>query len=854
MKNNIVLLGTYLSKATGIMYPCSYDKAGRNQSYIIFTCAHLFDDIENMPEDGADIKKYINIQLFDDDGNPIVKNEIAELRYHIPRLESEKFCDIAVLLVLIKPYKRISLETKIFNGELENRTTVYVEGYPVIMLDDDINKKIQLMGLSKELFPDREELGMYQIEDEYHWYNNYLDKKLLEGFSGSPVYVKDNNGVAIVGMNESVVNIENGENPFKIVYYLKFKHIFNILRKSECILFAPESDGSVQIDWVLDLKKEIMGDEKKDLTLLMLGDSGAGKSSFARAFAFHAKNLMTTGGGQTTRTNVAYKFELFGSQNEAKVHFMPENRFVEIMKSRNQLKGWNVFFREITKSESISVDDTECIFLVHVYKLLNAINPEYNKDMLDCLLENKDEVDRGNDIISIYEKLIKYFIQKVKIEQFPFVLLLDREKIEEIYHEYLKQVESMYKQRGIAERDDILKKLTEKLGINDLSLFTQLLNSFYAYEFSWENYCKEIIAYIENDKKPKDDENKKYIYNILYSDRFLKIFTKQMLYVEGFFALEEFGIDSINEILIGVREDLEKRKQEKEEHKKGQLLDLEKLDLPRVLEEISEIVYKNAYRNIMEIIHREMSRFSKEVYKDTVLFNLNNIHSDEKIVLAKCLRVVKKESYTGIVQSVEIKDKVSDAYAILLKKMSIRSITLLDTCGLNHVENDGTSLMKVRNVVTQYRDAGIGFEDVAVLYIKKLDAGRPDELRNIIPVIVRALPKAPLYCVFTGIDIFYGHNIERMVNMEWERESEENLPKPVKFIQNQDYEKILKGVNMRTARKKHFGLVLKNNLIAFCGDKELVDENFDVFTINLKNIRKLLASISLDEYTSINQF
>lgn len=858
MKSNIVLLGTYLSRATGIMYPCSYDKADGNQAFIVFTCSHLFDELEKLPEDGKDVKKFLNIQIFDDDGNIIDESEIKELKYHIPRLEGERFCDVAALLILIEPYKRISLETKIFNGELENRTTVYVEGYPVVMLDDEINQKVQLMGLSKQMFPDREEVGMYQIEDEYHWYNNFMDKKVLEGFSGSPVFVNTKNGAEIVGMNESVVNIENGENPFKIVYYLKFQHMLNVLRKSGCIFFSPLRNGSVQIDWVLNLKDELKDNKKKSLTLLMLGDSGAGKSSFARTFSYHSKYLMTTGGGQTTRTNIAYRFKLLSDNNKVVIHFLPEDGFVERMKNRNRVKCWNIFFREITELKSISIDDAENTFLSYAYKLLSIQN-RHDKEVLEYLLESGKDDEYTKDITNIYNNIIMSFITCFEIEKFP--IILDREKIENMYHQYKTRVTGSKSH----STEEALRKVMDDSNVANSDPLYSILGAVFTQSikvFNWDNYYTKINDKFKPDWNTIGLKNREFIKGQIYSDEFLEKFITNLLNIEGYFALSEFDLDA-TEILINVKNELEKIRREKEEKRKEQLLDLEKFDIQTHIDEISETIYKITYKIVMESIYneykiicsREKEDVSTEINQQEqhlISFELNKMTPYETNMLTKCLRVINNKSYTGMVKSVEIEDEISDAYALILKRMNIKSITLLDTCGLNHVENDETSLVKVRNIITQYRDAGVIFEEAAVLYFKKLDAGRPDELRNIIPVIVRALPKAPMYCVFTGTDIFYGRNANRMLNVQWEKEKEEELPKPVRFVKNQDYESILERVGMRSVRKRHFGLVLKNNLIAFCGDKELVEKDIDVFISNVNNVRKLLASIAFNEYASLN--
>lgn len=858
MKSNIVLLGTYLSRATGIMYPCNYDKAEGNQSYIILTCAHLFDEMENMPQNGEDIKKYLNIQIYDDDGEMVTEDEIIGIRYHIPKLENRSFCDVAALLVLIRPHRRISLDTIIYSEELENRTALYIEGYPVVMLEDEVNQKIQLMGLSKQMFPDREELGMYQIEDEYHWYNNYLDKKLLEGFSGSPVYMKKDNRTVILGMNESVVNISDGENPFKIVYYLKFPYILKLLRESKCILFVPEQDGSVQIDWIYDLKDELKKAEKKELTLLMLGDSGAGKSSFAQTFSYHSDNLMATSDGQTTRTNIAYRFELLCNDNLAKVHFMSESRFTEKMNERNGLKGWNIFFREVAGLKCISIEDDGNTFLENTYEALE----ENNKHLL---LKNLLDEEYGKGKAEIYEKIMESFIKYIEIGQFTY--LFDRVKLKKWYLEVKSKQSKMHshKKREKDILNDLSGKEVEKAAPEVFDIFLKSIGSIDK-RINWGEFyqkIKEKYCPVDSTEEieQKTAENQKMIYEGLCSDTFLRKYTEGLLKVEGFFDIEEFGfgINEISEAVIRkINEYQEKKAEQKNEKTCDKILDFEKFKIDRYLNEISHIIYRTTYHVITERIKEDFGETLKNKGKTAAdgafvaEFNLNTIRPDEKEKLAKCLKVFKNRSYTGIIQSVEIVDEISDNYALLLKRMNIRRLTLLDTCGLNHVEDNMTSLERVRNIITEYRDADISFEEAAVLYIKKLDAGRPDELRNILPVIVRALPKAPVYCVFTGIDIFYGNYKKHIFNIEWEKEKRENLPKPVKFVLQQNYEELLKYVDMSTLRKRHFGMIIKNNLIAFCGNKELVEKEYDVFCSNLKNVKKLLASIAFNEYASLN--
>ena len=107
---------------------------------MVFTCAHIFEEqLSSLPNDGVDIKRWVDLGFYDDLGILVVESDIKEIRYHIPQNLEDSMCDIAVLLVQIKTTIRITLETKIYQNELKNRELLYVEGFPRVMMNDDIN-------------------------------------------------------------------------------------------------------------------------------------------------------------------------------------------------------------------------------------------------------------------------------------------------------------------------------------------------------------------------------------------------------------------------------------------------------------------------------------------------------------------------------------------------------------------------------------------------------------------------------------------------------------------------------------------------------------------------------------------
>lgn len=65
--------------------------------------------------------------------------------------------------------------------------------------------------------------------------------------------------------------------------------------------------------------------------MLLLGGSGAGKSSLARDFAYHGEQIYSTNDGQTTRTKVIYNYRIRNSNNSADVKLLTKDEFRDRM-------------------------------------------------------------------------------------------------------------------------------------------------------------------------------------------------------------------------------------------------------------------------------------------------------------------------------------------------------------------------------------------------------------------------------------------------------------------------------------------------------------------------------------------
>ena len=272
ISQNIVKIKTALQMGSGILYPCEYNKY--SQSFILLTNRHVVFDLVSQSSikptnvkskkdvfnkqfemlDSLEIKKMVDFSMYDRYGKIIEKSLIEDVKLFVEIESDYKIEDIAVFLISFKCDVNIELETKILWND-SDIDVIYMEGFPMILYDNDISSKMQLKGKYKEIFPKNEKIGIFQITDDYHWYSNYKDLKLFQGFSGGPVYLSDNKTNRIVGLNQSILNIGNGENPFKLLYYYKIKYVLEYLREKGCIIFNRNIDNSVSLRWIYGKKE-----------------------------------------------------------------------------------------------------------------------------------------------------------------------------------------------------------------------------------------------------------------------------------------------------------------------------------------------------------------------------------------------------------------------------------------------------------------------------------------------------------------------------------------------------------------------------------------------------------------------
>lgn len=844
MKANIVHIKTEEEAGTGILYHCRYNDGDFNynnyNSYIIFTNSHVLSKFEGISYKNYDIKDEILLKIYDANGCRVSDKDIKKVLVHNIQFDNKNYNDVAAILVFVNKWIHITIENQVLDEELKNRDILYMEGYPGVMIEDSISQKVQLEGVAKDIFPPNNKMGIYQITDDYHWYNNKKDLKLMEGFSGSPVYVEKGKKFYLVGMNQSVSNIDSGENPFKLIYYIKIKHMIERLRETNCILFKKMNDNSYTIEWIYGTENKIK-EYPHNPSLLLVGSSGAGKSSFARDFAYSSDKLQVTNDGQTTRTNIIYEYSILCDKPTVTVTFFAKKDFLNSLKTLNFDKVMlYVYIKIFNLTEKDYITDTSN-YIRDFYYFLKACYLQSAGDIIksieDIFLPQAENINVKVKIVDIYLATIKYFINNVGIDNVKYFCDIPKiERLKCIYKEEI--IKSKYSMNEMNQFHLFKTKLKTVWDTYECEINDKVVNTIFKYcndKYSFDQFQVEV--YDDLDKNSNEFFSD---FNILDKNFFDILFN-----AEGFFDISEVSYmfqNSINQ------NEIFNRVVEKFKGIKVNTLD--------ILEKTIDELYNFVYEIVFEQIKKNYNITEKNINGKRTIYSvidINDIDNEGLQKLTYCLQVCNSKSLTGFISSIKVKDRISNEYALLLSELKIGKITLLDTCGLDHVERSG-NIKEVlqKNIANYERAENIRFEDFNILYLKKLDAGKPDELRNILPIVFEVIPQSPFYCVFTGIDIFYKSDTKKIQQLDWNKANITDCPKAIQYIlSDKGKTELISNIEGSISRKNNLYLVLKNNFVPYCGLKDLVELNFDYYDNNYLYIRKMLVSIIRKEYSSL---
>ena len=280
-------------------------------------------------------------------------------------------------------------------------------------------------------------------------------------------------------------------------------------------------------------------------------------------------------------------------------------------------------------------------------------------------------------------------------------------------------------------------------------------------------------------------------------------------------------------------------------------------EISKEIEQFLDSYYEKLYSFIMPKVESYIKLSEIKIYRNKIeIFDLNNNR-----IVSEFLKVVtdynskSKNSLSSLAKNIDIYDSFTETYSFIFEDRNIDSITFIDTRGLDHIGINANRENIIRKIFDDEKNSfekrhGIKNEDGidSVIYLKKLDSGKPTELSEIIPLIYKVSPQIALYTIFTGVDIFYQ---KENIIIDWEFD-DIYMPKAVEYLKSEDFKELLNNklsiINIRNRRIEIIRSVMCRNIIGYCANDKIIDFYMDS---NKRNITRFIESIIIKEYNLV---
>lgn len=817
--NNFVYIETSKRTGSGVLLKCECDKEKckeDEESYIVLTNYHVLQELEKSDNNQ---KKYIDLEIKDVEGEIISQKHIVSIFFACGN-NFDNASDVAALLVVVKKICNVAYDNNVFLKNTEN-SIVHSKGYPHIFQDDNINRELYIEGKIEKFT--KSGIGVYRITDDYHWYQDTPDKNLFDGLSGAPIYNDKNE---LVGINQSFCNIGGGKNPFKIVYFISIKCVLEWLRKEGIILFQ-YSRNSVKIVWIKDTEE--IQEEKH---IVLLGSSGAGKSSFLKSLCLHGREMDTSGDGQTTRSIVIYKLERFCQKPYTEIEFKNVSEFVDDnltqiqynlieyicchrfgMKRKNITADNMIYLRELLLPLSISTPVLSEVFKNKQKTIVNKI-----KETLFVCEGNRDYKDYEDKIIKCYGDVFNFLEEILRAES----------KTDGARDHKLLQMKYLFNK-------DKCQEESKTIGIQNYYQRILLSNTLAHIE---DNNIEDDLKKIINETSGFFDVDE---FSFLFKEGELRekcenwfnlLFKKDEKLIEDWRSLEKLALNANK-----------KNGNKKNQNKKAEEIKKE----GNTYEQIAKY-YELVYLDIKD----KLSDININIENEIRIF-LEGITKEEQKFISQCVRKREDDSLTSIIKRVFVNDAISNEYAYVLYNKRVNNIFFYDTCGLDHINRGSGKELYFTNVFNEITDETKKAID-AILYIKKLDSGKPVELKEVMPIINRTQPSSPIYCVFSGMDQFLKGKEKYFNQIKWNKENYESTKEFREFLfpkalcdlyENDD---TVRDVEVPQKIKNKIYRFIVNNVVPYSSVCNIFDD--ELLDINRSSIDKMFTSLQIDEWNT----
>lgn len=333
----IVKIVTYNGNGSGFIFNSEV-----NNEAIVITCAHCIV--------GSDTKDIV----VEYDGKKY------NAQYHF----SDKKTDIAAILIHGSfNVKKVSLKNS-YNPNVDNE--LYIEGYPqVANANVSCSKRLNCSKRSQEPL-------ILKLNEKINDTSSSSEKEKLVGFSGSPVYRHGaSDEVIVLGMLNEIESDNGQDVNYNDVKAISIEDVLHNLYKLGVILYYLSSNGDLNIKWIYKVKPCDYISKK----VLVIGGSGAGKSSFIKTFALNNNLIDSSGDGQTTRTDIEYRFSISNEKPKIAVTLLKKEDFVNKMVRQIEIPLLSLCFW-ILLNEKYKIDSDIDVAIKSKLRKLNECLPQ----------------------------------------------------------------------------------------------------------------------------------------------------------------------------------------------------------------------------------------------------------------------------------------------------------------------------------------------------------------------------------------------------------------------------------------------------------------------------------------------
>lgn len=312
-----------------------------------------------------------------------------------------------------------------------------------------------------------------------------------------------------------------------------------------------------------------------------------------------------------------------------------------------------------------------------------------------------------------------------------------------------------------------------------------------------------------------------------------------LCYDEGFFSVEEFDTENQNE--IGKIFDEIFQADENGKIKIQTCEDDELHDIRALVDRFNEKCFS--------FLKEKLDLKNKEI-------KLDDCKEDEVKFLDMCIREVEGKTYAGLVDKIEVYDRICDEYCQICEELNLSAILLVDTYGLDHTSDDDKERVNQRLsdlICAKYENIK------NVLYIRKLNSDSPNDLEYYLPALYKIDPNVILNVIFTEIDKNDCiRELDKSKDLDLVKLAQEGCiqNKSVKYFiekeshlkykkQNELKKAIQDGVKSKSYADTIFEYILKY-LTPYCAAEGEIYEEY--LTNNCKKVKKLFQAIINEEY------